>query len=296
MSHKIETKTFKFTMLDSGDDGGVFTGYASVWDVVDSYGDIVKKGAFKKTIKERGKFPLLWSHNIMEVLGVVELEEDDYGLRIKRGELNLDVQRAREQRSLMKQGAVDGFSIGFETIKEEFQKDKGLRLVKEVKLWEVSLCVFPANEAARLVDVKSAEEMKPYPGEHSCRLEEPDKFEEDSFRRIEREASNGKEYSVIIGKLKESGKWREQAYRYKVEEWEEEEAREHCKEHKGKFEAAAGNKVSDKKDCNCGSFSLEEPDERVSTQEADNRGDYLIGYLLSEERARAIKLHMLWRR
>ena len=61
MEHKqIE---FKFTMDEGDAEPGTFTGYASVFDVVDSYGDAVQKGAFKKTLREKKKFPLLWSHD-----------------------------------------------------------------------------------------------------------------------------------------------------------------------------------------------------------------------------------------
>lgn len=77
--------------------------------------------------------------------------------------------------------------------------------------------------------------MKPYPNEHACRLNDPDKYV--SFRRGTRE-HEGKKYSIIFGK-KEDGKTEEQAYRYNKAVWNASEAKAHCDTHKGAFEPAA---------------------------------------------------------
>lgn len=160
----IETKEFKFTLDKVNDDEGTFTGYASVWDVVDSYGDAVQKGAFHKTLKEKRSFPLLWSHSVMEPIGTVTGSEDEHGLAVE-GVLNLDVQRAREVRSLIKQGAINGLSIGYQTKREEIDKTNGTRKLKEIALWEISPCVFPALDATEITDVKSvdAQPISPEP-------------------------------------------------------------------------------------------------------------------------------------
>jgi len=73
----------------------------------------------------------------------------------------------------------------------------------------------------------------PYPNEHSCRIREPGLFEENSFRRIQQ----GK-LSIIIGKLKGASTTTTQAFRYPIKDWEVDEARKHCEEHKGRFEKA----------------------------------------------------------
>src|SRR4030042_533607 len=100
----LEKRSYKFSVDSFDEEAGVFTGYASIFNGVDSYGDTVMPGAFKKTIRlhKDGKFPVTWTHAQMEPLGVVYLEEDNKGLRVVRGELNMDVQSAREKRSLMK--------------------------------------------------------------------------------------------------------------------------------------------------------------------------------------------------
>ena len=80
--------------------------------------------------------------------------------------------------------------------------------------------------------------MSPYPSEHACRLNSPDKY--DSFARQKRKSSGGKVYSVIFGILRKGGKRtsEEQAYRYPKGTWAAAEARSHCKDHGGAFEAA----------------------------------------------------------
>uniref|UniRef100_A0A6M3KVG6 Uncharacterized protein n=1 Tax=viral metagenome TaxID=1070528 RepID=A0A6M3KVG6_9ZZZZ len=75
----------------------------------------------------------------------------------------------------------------------------------------------------------------PYPQEHSCRISPPENYEK--FRRGKRK-HEGKEYSVIYGKLKDENKWEDQAFRYDKEVWEADDAKTHCKDHDGTFEAA----------------------------------------------------------
>ena len=154
-TRKTETKEFRFTLDEIDEVKGSFTGYASIWDAIDTYGDAVMKGAFKRSLKESKQFPLLWSHNLMEPIGIIEGAEDERGLAVS-GQLNIDVQRGREIRSLMRQGAVTGLSIGFQTVREEIDKTTGLRKLKEVKLWEISPCVFQACPGAVADDVKTA--------------------------------------------------------------------------------------------------------------------------------------------
>lgn len=82
--------------------------------------------------------------------------------------------------------------------------------------------------------------VKPYPNEHACRLRDPKDFKPESFKRTTRK-HEGKEYSIIMGRLKGETKMTEQAYRYKKDIWTASSARTHCKDHDGRFEAAAKN-------------------------------------------------------
>lgn len=74
----------------------------------------------------------------------------------------------------------------------------------------------------------------PYPNEHSCRIRNPGDFQKGSFRRMVKE-----KLAIIIGRLKGKKTTTTQAYRYPIKDWTKKEAREHCKEHKGEFHAAA---------------------------------------------------------
>ena len=149
------------------DDEGYFEGYASVFDMKDEYNDVVVKGAFKKTLEDRGDhIKMLWQHDSKEVIGSYSsMYEDDYGLKVY-GQINMDVQRGREAYSLMKTGAIEAMSIGYTTIQEEYKDmeyedeygkstHERVRVLKELKLYEISLVTFPANEEAMIQNVKN---------------------------------------------------------------------------------------------------------------------------------------------
>lgn len=87
----------------------------------------------------------------------------------------------------------------------------------------------------------------PFPNEHSCRLRSPGDFQKDSFRRTSRRSGN-KRYDVIMGRLKGKTTMTEQTYRYPKTVWSESEARRHCKEHGGSFEAATKTTQSTEED------------------------------------------------
>lgn len=137
-------------------DSGEFEGYGSVFGVVDSYNEVVDKGAFLESLATYGMPKLLLQHSTRNVGGIwLEAKEDERGLWM-RGKLNLDVQDSREAYSLLKMGALSGLSIGFRTIEETTNSDTGITHLKKVKLYEVSIVTFPANEAATISAVKSA--------------------------------------------------------------------------------------------------------------------------------------------
>jgi HK97 family phage prohead protease len=73
-----------------------------------------------------------------------------------KGRLLLELQRAREAYTLLKEGALGGLSIGYSPTRYSYD-DAGVRHIAEVELWEVSLVTFPANAAAGITVVKSAD-------------------------------------------------------------------------------------------------------------------------------------------
>jgi HK97 family phage prohead protease len=82
------------------------------------------------------------------------LEENDKGLFVE-GHINLEVQAGKELYSLAKQGVLKDMSIGFTTKKSDTDEETGIRTLKEIKLWEISLVDEPANTQAQIVDVKA---------------------------------------------------------------------------------------------------------------------------------------------
>ena len=138
---------------------GLFSGYASVFEEIDSYRDIVKRGAFEKTLAEsesKGRaVPILWQHDAAKPIGVyTELKEDEHGLYVE-GQLNMDVQQAREALSLLRQKALSGISIGYNSVRYDTDVKSGVRRLYELKLFEASLVTFPACDSARVTDVKT---------------------------------------------------------------------------------------------------------------------------------------------
>ncbi len=142
--------------LKSVSEDGRFAGYASVFGVVDSHADVVERGAFTDTIRGRKHaIKLLWQHQQDAPIGVItELFEDGKGLFME-GRLLHEVARAREALALMKAGALNGLSIGYSPTRYVIDPVSGVRRLKEVELWEISLVTFPANSAAQVTVVKS---------------------------------------------------------------------------------------------------------------------------------------------
>lgn len=162
-----ETKTFSLK-LDSMNDAGQFIGYASTFGNLDLGGDIVEAGAFKKTLKEsKGKVPILDHHDPERQIGWnISAVEDAQGLLVT-GLLDLNVQLGRERYSLMKMaqtvGAETGLSIGYQTIKSEPDKlNPQVRRLKEIRLLEYSVVVFPMNPEAGIATVKRIAERSDY--------------------------------------------------------------------------------------------------------------------------------------
>ena len=161
MSYK-QRMDFGFEIKAVGEDG-TFSGYGSIFGVKDSAQDIVVRGAFDKSLAEwkaAGRMPpMLWQHRMDEPVGIyTRMEEDDRGLYLE-GRLLIDADPlAKRAHAHMKAGSISGLSIGYTLPKDSWHwdKDKQAYILKEIKLWEVSVVTFPANDAARVQTVKSA--------------------------------------------------------------------------------------------------------------------------------------------
>lgn len=138
---------------------GFFSGYGSVFGVVDTYNEIVAAGAFIESLADRKakgrKLPVLWQHQSNRPLGVYEtVREDSKGLYVEGQLLTKDVALAREAHALMKAGAVSGLSIGYWTRDSSYDEKTGVRTLTKLDLEEVSIVTMPANEEARIDAIK----------------------------------------------------------------------------------------------------------------------------------------------
>lgn len=157
-----EVRSFALQIKAAGDDGTV-EGYGSVFGVRDNYDDVIAKGAFIQSLKDHkaaGTMPaMLWQHDADKPIGIwTEMVEDEKGLRIK-GQLAMETVKGKEAHALLKMGAINGLSIGFMSKQWAYDRDTEVRTLTAIDLWEVSLVTFPANEKARVTNVKSADEM-----------------------------------------------------------------------------------------------------------------------------------------
>lgn len=155
----MNKKDLSFEIKAVSDDG-LFSGYASVFDNVDSYGDIVRKGAFVESIGEweaKGKMPpILWNHDPSDPIGIyTKMQEDDKGLYVEGKLLIDDVPRAKQTHALMKAGVIDGLSIGYRVKEYLYNVDEEVTDLIKLSLREVSIVTFPANPETRIEAVKS---------------------------------------------------------------------------------------------------------------------------------------------
>jgi HK97 family phage prohead protease len=129
----------------------IIEGYASTFGNVDSYGDVMVKGCFGTFNAKKVSF--LYQHDMTKPIGVIkELYEDQKGLFISAKISNTE--KGKEIYTLCKDGAIHSFSIGFTINKGGFDYKDGIRYLKSVKLWEVSLVSIPANDQAEIYSVK----------------------------------------------------------------------------------------------------------------------------------------------
>lgn len=149
----ISTMEVKFDSTSKGN----FEGYASVFNNVDSWGDIVLPGAFEESLTKKDQVPMLFNHFMDNLIGrAVDMREDDIGLKFA-GRLTPGASMANDIYSHMKAGALDGVSIGYRVQPGGADMDGKLRKLARVDLLEISMVIAPANKLARadLASLKS---------------------------------------------------------------------------------------------------------------------------------------------
>ena len=133
-------------------DGMTFSGYAAVFDSPSEplpFIETIQRGAFRKSLRSRNDIKFLWNHDSGEILGstrakTIQLTEDDRGLKIEGSLPNTS--RGRDVAELLKRGDVDSMSFGFSVPSggDTWNSDGSERMLKSVRLHEVSLVAFPA--------------------------------------------------------------------------------------------------------------------------------------------------------
>ena len=132
-------------------------GYASVFDVPDASGDVVRPGAFARSLAAAQPVPLLWQHDAAHPIGTIDhLSEDRRGLRVIASLADTSV--GRDAAALLKSHALTGLSFGYRVRAALPGRGAGgLRKLSDLELLEVSLVTFPMQRLARVVAVSPQE-------------------------------------------------------------------------------------------------------------------------------------------
>lgn len=160
MKNKFMTVPFEVKEAEEDSNTGFLKGLASTFGNVDEGRDVVEFGAFKTTIAaKKGVFPMLLDHNPQKPAGYQKVRETEAGLEFE-AEMKLydpDVKQRYELAKLsLKMESPMGMSIGYRAIQEDYEELGGqlVRKLKELKLYEASLVVFPMNTEAMVSDAK----------------------------------------------------------------------------------------------------------------------------------------------
>ena len=156
----LKFKNFDIQETKADEAGGLtITGYGAYFNNVDSYGDIIEKGAFSKTLIERKeRIAFCYQHDIWNPIGKIEqISEDNRGLKIivKLSEAEKDIQ------TKIKEGILKEMSIGYRTMnsKSETRDGEHVNVLTEIKLIEVSLVTVAANPLAVIESMKGEEKI-----------------------------------------------------------------------------------------------------------------------------------------
>ena len=156
VERRVNTVEFDVRNGEASSDGMSFTGYAAVFNSPSEplpFTEVIKEGAFKRSLKSRNEIKLFMNHNTDVVLGstragTLKLTEDSRGL-LAQAELP-DTSAGRDLSVLMKRGDVSSMSFGFSVPPkgDKWSQDGATRELHQVRLHEVSIVTgFPAYEA-----------------------------------------------------------------------------------------------------------------------------------------------------
>ena len=165
----MDCKNFEVSIkavgTDEGLEEGQFTAYASVFGNVDSYGDVVLKGAFDDSLtnwKDSGQnIPALWGHDTYDPFSnighVLDAKEDERGLLVT-AQLDLENPKAMQVYRLVKGKRINQMSFAYDVIDSGSAELDGQKVqeLKKLNLYEVSVVPFGANSETEILAVKAA--------------------------------------------------------------------------------------------------------------------------------------------
>jgi len=166
INKNLRTKNLAFTIknveIDEEKKLGFVSGLASTFGNKDRDGDVIKQGAFTKSLNNmraiNKMIPVLLSHRFDKQIGGVpsiDVKETAAGLEVTGMMLDLNIQNGKETHSLLKNGFIDSFSIGFSVPDGGFERTKDGLNISEIELFEISIVPVPANPLAMVTDVKA---------------------------------------------------------------------------------------------------------------------------------------------
>lgn len=164
----METKRLSVPVTDTTTlTEGEMLALASTFGNVDLQGDRVMPGAFTETvrsIKAGASLPLIWGHDAhgspQNFVGqIIDADETDEGLQV-HARFDLEDPVARKAWKLVRDGSIDKLSIGYSIPNGGRRRGRdGANELHKVNLFEVSLVLTPANDHARVLAVKSADNL-----------------------------------------------------------------------------------------------------------------------------------------
>lgn len=159
----VNYKKISFEVKSPEVSGRTISGYLAVFNVIDSDGDIIIKGAFAKSLADRGpestggnKIAFLWQHDMREPLGkMVKLVEEDFGLYFEC--VLDDIEQADRCLKQLESGTLNNFSIGFQYIWDRLEWDEAQQafICKELALYEGSVVTLAANDMTYYAGLKA---------------------------------------------------------------------------------------------------------------------------------------------
>jgi HK97 family phage prohead protease len=147
-----------FESIDTKEDKYLFSGYASLFNNIDHQNDVIIKDSFEKE-GLNDFYPLLWQHDKTKPIGkIIKIFEDKNGLYVTC-EINLKLSLGKEVAEMIDDKIMNYLSIGYTPLEYDYSSSTlsmdRIRSIKRIKLWEVSVVTFPANQSAKIFQQKS---------------------------------------------------------------------------------------------------------------------------------------------